>query len=163
MSSNKTILLIGQCGTGKTWVMKQLIGTFDKIERCRIGLIKFVLSDGVAVLGDYDGSMFEGSDRLSMAVMSSCDALRLCQIKHNFTIVCEGDRFMNSTFISKMKPVVIKITDSGELGRMARGSSQTERHIKSVATRVANIKADYIVPDSNRAYQTIKEILNEKN
>ncbi len=65
----KCILLIGACGSGKTWVMKELIRLLKLNTPGRVGMYLFHRNEKVVVLGKYDGSTFEGSDKLSMAVM----------------------------------------------------------------------------------------------
>jgi hypothetical protein len=155
------ILLVGNCGSGKTWVMKQLIKDFELKKKAKVGMVVFQTNDKISVLGNYDGSVFEGSDKLSMAVMSDCDILKKVQNKYNMALVCEGDRFTNSTFINKFRPVIIKITDDGSAGRLKRNSNQTERHLKAIQTRVNNTKHSIEVKDSNEALLTIKRIINE--
>ena len=155
------ILLIGNCGSGKTWVMKQLIKDFELNKKAKVGMVVFQTNDKISVLGNYDGSVFEGSDKLSMAVMSDCDILKKVQNKYNMALVCEGDRFTNSTFINKFRPMIIKITDDGSAGRLKRNSNQTERHLKAIQTRVNNTKHSIEVKDSNEALLTIKRIINE--
>jgi hypothetical protein len=157
-----TILLIGACGSGKTWVMKQLIND-DQWVKAKIGLFRFNLNQRkrIAVMGVYDGTTFEGSDRLSMGLMKDINLLLQSKIKNKLTIVCEGDRFTNSTFIDKLKPIIIKIEDDGELGRKIRNSNQSERHIKSIKTRISNIKETHLVASSSEALGLIKKILND--
>lgn len=156
------ILLIGNCGSGKTWVMKELIKEYNLNKKAKVGMVVFQTNDKISVLGNYDGSLFEGSDKLSMAVMSDCDVLKQVQNKYNMMLICEGDRFTNATFINKFRPVIIKITDDGAAGRLKRNSNQTERHLKAIQTRVNNIKHNIEVKDSNEALSTIKRIINEK-
>ena len=93
-----------------------------------------------------------------MAVMKDVEALRRWQIGSGTTIVAEGDRFTNSTFIRVMKPTIIKITNNGETGRRARGSNQTQRQIKSIATRVAGIEAHFDVESSDDALNLLKQL-----
>jgi hypothetical protein len=161
----KTILLIGGCGSGKTYVMKQIINNL-KIKKAKIGLFRFCIdeSKNIAILGVYDGTTFEGSDKLSMAIMKDAEVMRKLQILKNFTIICEGDRFTNSTFIKIFKPIIVKINDKGENGRKLRNSKQSDRHIKAIQTRVDNINEHYLVKNSTDAFNLIKIILfNEKN
>jgi ABC-type dipeptide/oligopeptide/nickel transport system ATPase component len=155
----QTILLIGACGSGKTHtVLAYLRGL--QTHKGKLGLNRFELdgTKNVCVLGVYDGSLFQGSDRLSMAVMKDVEALRRWQIGSGTTIVAEGDRFTNSTFIRVMKPTIIKITNNGETGRRARGSNQTQRQIKSIATRVAGIEAHFDVESSDDALNLLKQL-----
>jgi hypothetical protein len=151
------ILLIGMCGTGKTWVMQQLISEYVLSKRQKIGKLYFHTDDKIIVLGKYDGTMYQGTDRLSMSVMSDVDNfLKQTQGK---IIVAEGDRFTNGKFIQKANPYVIKITDDGCVGRQLRGSNQSDRHLKSIQTRVNNITANQDVINSTEALNLIKEII----
>lgn len=147
----KCYLITGCCGTGKTWVMKRLLEHFALSIQRKDGLYSWMSADSestsrVIVLGVYDGTMFEGSDRLSMAVMT--DNQRMLPGFSSNIVIAEGDRFTNSTFIKDFKPLIIRIHGDGSEGRAQRGSNQTERQIKSIATRVNNIPADVIVKNS---------------
>lgn len=129
------ILIIGACGVGKTWVMKQLLCIDDK--RFKLGKINFHENDSRIIVGKYDGSVFEGSDRLAMTAIT--DISRVIAYAKGKKTVWEGDRFMNSTFIEKAKPIVLRIMGDGQEGRRKRGSQQSERQIKAIATRVSKI------------------------
>ena len=155
--SAKTILLIGCCGSGKTWVMKSIINKYKALKRQKIGKVYFQSNDELIILGKYDGQTFEGSDRLSMSVVT--DLGKLISVQGEKTIIAEGDRFTNSRFIGEMKPIIIKITDDGAKGRKLRGSNQTERHLKSVTTRVSNISATFEVKNSQEAFKLIENLL----
>lgn len=150
----KDILLIGECGTGKTWVMSQIVKGLDR--RGKIGLFRFHFNDEVVVPGIYDGSVFQGSDKLSMAVTRDLDRFR--SWAHNKIVIYEGDRFTNSKILS-LKPYVIKIQGDGAEGRLKRRSEQTERHLKAIATRVANIREDVTCEDSEQALAIIRKLI----
>jgi len=158
---NENILLIGSAGTGKTWVMKSLINKFKCERRQKYGKFYFHTSDALVIVGKYDGTTFEGSDRLSMSVITDLDAF--LSLTENKVVILEGDRFTNSKVIAKAKPIIIKILGDGLAGRLKRGSNQTERHLKSIATRVSNIPLtdrDYIVNNSGEALEIITKIIN---
>ena len=70
---------------------------------------------------------------------------------------------MNKNFIKTFRPFIIKIEDNGEIGRKARGSNQTERHLLAIQTRVNNIKENKMVKNSNEAFSLINKMINEKN
>jgi len=150
------VLIIGECGVGKTWVMKQLLADYN-LQPGKIGKFKFHYNDDIVLIGVYDGSTFEGSDRLSMSLNTDLDNFLLWS--NNKSVICEGDRFTNSTFIKKATPIIFKIQGDGEVGRKIRGSKQTERHLKSIATRVSNIKEDVLAKDSEEAYYLIKKFI----
>jgi len=148
------ILLIGECGTGKTWVMSNIVKGLDK--RGKLGLFRFHYNDDVVVPGIYDGSIFQGSDKLSMAVTR--DIIKFRKWAKGRVIIYEGDRFTNTNILSK-SPYVIKIAGNGAKGRKIRGSKQSERHLKSIATRVANITADEVAKDSEEALKIIQALI----
>lgn len=142
----QTYLIIGCCGSGKTWVMRQLIARYGLKKDGKTGLYQYRHNDDMCVLGKYDGSTFEGSDRLSMGIMR--DNARFLEAANWRTLVAEGDRFMNATFLRDFKPFVIRIADPGLSGLRRRGSAQSERQLKAIRTRVSRIKADHVVMDS---------------
>lgn len=156
----KAILVVGACGSGKTWVMKEVIKKFKLNTLGKVGMFCFHRNDRIILLGKYDGSKFEGSDRLSMAIMRDLPAFKK-HVKSSQIVICEGDRFTNSTFIESVKPTIIKIMDDGKKGRKKRKSNQTERQIKSIQTRVDKISAKYNVLDSKVAYDTLIDVLKE--
>lgn len=154
------VLLVGSPGSGKTWVMKGIIKQLKCLKRQKIGLFSWHTNDDVMVLGKYDGSMYEGSDRLSMGIMKDIDLFLGYASDKN--VICEGDRFMNNTYISKVRPIIIKILDDGAGGRLKRGSTQTTRQLKSMNTRVSNVSATYEVKDSNEALELINKIIENE-
>lgn len=159
MNTNRTILLVGACGSGKTWVMKSLIERLNLNSTKKFKMIFYQTNGEVSVLGKYDGSTFEGSDKLSMAVARDFKPFKNFNETKNYKIIAEGDRFMNSTFIETFQPYIIKIKDKGQKGRLKRNSSQTERQIKTIQTRVDNVKENVAVNDSTEALELIINIL----
>jgi hypothetical protein len=90
--------------------------------------------------------MFEGSDRLSMAVMADN-----WLVKDKFSsevVIADGDRFTNSKFIESFDPIIVRIKGDGSEGRGKRGSNQTARHLQSIATRVRNIEPHFELESS---------------
>jgi ABC-type dipeptide/oligopeptide/nickel transport system ATPase component len=161
MSEN--ILLIGSAGVGKTWLMKSLINTFKCERRQKYGKFYFHSSDALVVVGKYDGTTFEGSDRLSMSVITDLDGF--LELNKGKIIVMEGDRFTNSKVLAKAKPVIFKILGDGLAGRIKRGSSQSERQIRSITTRVANIPLganDFVLANSTEAMEKVTQYIKER-
>ena len=159
----KTILLIGPCGSGKTWVFKKIIKEYNLNINAKIKSIYFKTNKKLSVMGKYNGHIYDGSDRLSMSIMKDIGFLKSTQEKNDMFILAEGDRFMNKTFINKFNPYIIKILDDGSVGREKRNSKQTERQIKTIQTRVSNIKENKTVKNSLEALNTIKTLINENS
>jgi ABC-type dipeptide/oligopeptide/nickel transport system ATPase component len=153
------LLIVGKTGVGKTWLMKSLIEYYKVEKRLKIGKVYFHSNGNVHILGKYDGSTFEGSDRLSMSVITD---LELFLHKTQGVIIAEGDRFTNSRFIRVAAPVVIKILGDGSEGRLKRGSNQTDRHIKAISTRVDNIIPKFEVQNSMEALTLIKKLIDNE-
>lgn len=150
------ILIIGACGVGKTYVMQHIIKTYKANTPAKVGQLNYTTNGTVNVTGVYDGSTFQGSDRLSMSVMTSVD--EYLQQATGVTFY-EGDRFTNQKFIAKANPFIIRIQGNGEQGRKLRGSSQTDRQIKSIQTRVSNITPHVEVPNSTTLIHFIDDIV----
>jgi hypothetical protein len=171
------ILIIGNCGVGKTYVMTELLKHFKCEQAKQVEQVYYNTNESkvlyknlndpsqetrhlrneINIVGKYDGSTFQGSDRLSMSVMSSVDKY-LATVKG--VSIFEGDRFTNGKFIAKAKPYIIKILGNGKEGREKRGSQQTERQIKSISTRVSNIEANAEVDNSQIVLESLKNILS---
>lgn len=150
----KCILITGECGVGKTWVMRQLLTNEDKTYK--LGKFNFHENDDWIIVGKYDGSTFQGSDRLSMSVMTDLDKMLKYIERTGKLAVFEGDRFSNSKFIERVDPVIIRILGDGEEGRKRRGSRQSERHLKSIRTRVNNLPSHRVVANSTGALNALK-------
>lgn len=134
--------------------MKRLIDEFKLTMKAQLGLYHWVTNGKVIVLGKYDGDTFEGSDRLSMSVMTSN-----AEVKPKFEdkiVIAEGDRFTNSTFIKEFNPVIIRINGDGSEGRLKRGTNQSDRQIKSMTTRVKNTLANVTVNNYDEAFTLLK-------
>ena len=123
-------------------------------EQNRYKLGKFYFHENISyiIAGKYDGSTFQGSDKLSMSVITDLNKMLNYINKKNKTAIFEGDRFMNKTFINKAKPYIIKINGDGKDGRIKRSSSQSHRQIKSIKTRVGNINPHNIFKNSTECF-----------
>lgn len=154
------ILVVGKCGVGKTWVMKKLLKS-ETTKPFRLGDFLFHESDKFIIVGKYDGSLFEGSDKLSMRVISDLDKMLNYIKKQNKIAIFEGDRFSNLKFINKSNPCILKILGDGENGRIIRKSKQSLRHIKSISTRVDNIKAHKNFSNSSDCLSFIQNLISE--
>lgn len=151
------IQITGRPGVGKSWIMKRLIEHYNCEGIEKIGLINYQKGDDVIVTGKYDGTTFEGSDRLSMAAISSVPELLLLYPYMN--IVFEGDRFTNTTML-KHNPTIINIKGDGAWGREKRGSSQSDRRLRAMATRYDSFSYHYRVINSDEALELIIKLID---
>jgi len=155
------ILIIGNCGVGKTHIIKKIIEHLNLTKSNRVGLLNYHENENYIVTGKYDGGIFEGSDRLSMSVMTSLD--EFMEVNKDKIIFYEGDRFMNSNFIKKAQPFIVKVLGNGAEGREKRGSNQTKRHLSSIATRVNNIESNLDLKDSQLCIEVLTDCLWTSN
>ena len=155
------ILLTGRPGTGKTWVMKQLIDYYELKEKGKVGLIDYLFSSDsdVYVTGNYVGDVFDGCDKLSMAAISSTGSF--IEETPGKIRIFDGDRFTNATFL-KYEPIIINIMGDGAEGRSLRGSNQTEARLNAMRTRYNNYPYHYRVEDSNAALGKLKQLIELK-
>lgn len=151
----KHILLIGSCGSGKTWTMKEIIKIKGLRVKSKFNLIRFLLRGNICLLGKYVGDTFDGSDKLSMAVSKDFTDFHKIVTKNDWIVICEGDRFTNKNFIQTFNPFIIEILDKGKIGRLNRGSKQTPQHLQRIDTRVKNVSSDVKVKDSTKALELI--------
>jgi len=151
-------LIVGCCGTGKTWVARKLIITLQLDQARKLGKMRFNWNGKIAVLGCYDGSAFQGSDKLSMAILQDLDQF-FAILPKGVPVVCEGDRFTNSTFIAKVNPTILKIKGDGTEGRKNRKTKQSERQVKSIETRVNNTKEHLAFENSTKCFEYLQNEL----
>lgn len=150
------ILVVGMCGVGKTWVMKQLLTPHHAPKKMK--LMRWKEDGKTAIAGVYDGRQFEGTDGLSMAVSKEFQYWNDYLKKNNLHGIMEGDRFMNASSLKVFQPHIIKIQGDGKQGRQKRGSAQTESHLKRIQTRVDRVKANEVVMNSEEALLRIKQL-----
>ena len=148
-------LIIGECGVGKTWVMKNLL---HDSKPYKLGLICFHKKDDYLILGKYTGKMFDGSDALSMAVSKDFQKLKAYCDKYSLKVIAEGDRFTNQKFISIFPPTIVRIQGDGANGRKLRNSNQSLAHLRRIKTRVDNIRHTKWVENSLECLKYIKNV-----
>jgi shikimate kinase len=144
----KVVYLIGLPGSGKSTVMKEFMSRFEGWTSDRpVNLLDTHISGNIRVLGKYEeGETFSGTDRLSMAVCP--EAVKFVSGKPNEVIVGEGDRLNNKTFFSScgddLTILHLTVSDAERERRYTeRGSSQPERFISTVRTKVQNIVSEF--------------------
>ena len=154
----KIVGLCGEPAAGKSTVMRNFIATLGGCSVQKQGLVVYTLfhDDQVIVAGIYDGQTFSGTDRLS----KSCGPEYRKWITEknespewdDWTFYWEGERMTNSKFFHFFyndcaDTTIYLLTANAETleERNANRSNQNASWRKGMATRIANIRANYPV------------------
>lgn len=184
----KVIAMGGEPATGKTTLMFRLISMADDWKAIKSGkLLDAMYSEklNLYILGKYenDGNVFQGTDRLSMAVQPHASHFftTLSYEKANVNVIFEGDRLFNGKLlneISELFPesfkVLILTASHGikEQRHVDRKDDQDDKFKNSRATKISNIMGsltlmDYIdtmvnenISDQDKIINTIKKFYN---
>lgn len=180
----KIIAMGGEPATGKTTLMFELIKKADdwKIVKPE-KLLDAMYSEKLRtyILGKYvnDGNVFQGTDRLSMAVQP--DAVKFISslsyevssgVTENVNVIFEGDRLFNGKFIDEISGATdnfrILILEAShnekEKRHVDRKDDQDDKFKNSRATKISNIRSslfllDYITVMSNENLTDQKMII----
>jgi dephospho-CoA kinase len=188
----KIIAMGGEPATGKTTLMFRLISMADdwqtvKPEKLLDAMYSKKLN--LYILGKYvnDGNVFQGTDRLSMAVQPDAEkffsnlAYESNADDHSVNIIFEGDRLFNGKLLDKLSswfPESFKVLvltashDTKEQRHVDRKDDQDDKFKNSRATKISNIMGsltlmDYIdtkvnenLDDQSKIIDTIKKFYN---
>lgn len=149
MKNCLVIYLEGEPATGKSTIFKHIRRlAFEGATEFRHGLLRGIENGAMKMLGVFDGSTFEGTDRLSMAVIN--DAIPYVQTLHNAptrsVVFVEGARLANVRFMKETgaRLFILKCHhDMLAIRHIERGDNQTERFLRSRHTAVTNLAAKY--------------------
>jgi dephospho-CoA kinase len=140
---NKTIIALGvEPASGKTTILKKVKANYT-LTPFKYGKVygECNLDNRLYFIGVFDGSTFEGTDRLSMAVQP--DFIKLLNYIEGGVVIFEGDRLFNQSLFNlnyNFIKVVIKATDETLQQRhKRRRDSQSPFFIKSKRTKIKNI------------------------
>lgn len=151
-----TVGIGGEPATGKTSLMVQILKRLGASRGLYKGLVRghFYDLSQVVVLGVYDGSLFSGTDRLSMAVLPEAIAF-LNKIANrpaydNWTVLFEGDRLFNAKFfdaaqqLGELKLFLLTCEEETlEKRHSDRKDTQSESWLKGRRTKYAKLYAQY--------------------
>lgn len=112
------------------------------------GELRGIEQDGVKMFGVFDGSAFEGTDRLSMSAINDAIAYiyGLSRQPGKFVVLVEGDRLFCHRFLHAVKPQVILLDASEavlEKRHMERGDQHTPQHMKAKRTKIERMASRY--------------------
>ena len=178
----KVIALGGETATGKTTLIFKLMSMADDWKVCKPQkLLDALYSEKLRtyILGKYekDGNVFQGTDRLSMAVQP--DAVRfiddLRQNAEKVNVIFEGDRLFNGKFLEHIadnvleenfKVLVLRAShDEKEKRHVDRKDDQDDKFKNSRETKISNICSSlvlmgYIETMVNETYDDQTKIIN---
>jgi len=149
-NGQKQLTIIGGLPvSGKTTIMNRIRRKLVSCQQKRHGILRYEEYKNHIIFGIYAGKMFDGTDKLSMAV--SKDSLDF--LKHNTKkILIEGDRLFNAKFIQGAidlgydVDILICVTDSlPEILKryQKRGRMQDQTFLKGRHTKIVNIMTEF--------------------
>ena len=159
----KVIAMGGEPATGKTTLMFKLISMADdwqvvKPEKLLDAMYSKKLN--LYILGKYvnDGNVFQGTDRLSMAVQPDAEKFfsELWYENANVNVMFEGDRLFNGKLLDKLSewfPESLKVLvltashDIKEQRHVDRKDDQDDKFKNSRATKISNITGSLTLMD----------------
>jgi hypothetical protein len=100
----KIVGLCGEPGTGKTSIVRELIGNKLNWREQKYGTLEYMehLNNRVIILGKYDGEYFDGTDRLSMAVINDAESFLIARNTPATRVIFEGDRLWCPRFVGTL-------------------------------------------------------------
>jgi ABC-type dipeptide/oligopeptide/nickel transport system ATPase component len=156
---NKIIGITGEPGSGKTYSIKTILSNNQKGEwfTYKSGLLRFHKNElrKTIILGLYDNtSVFDGTDRLSMAVQPDAEKFFLDNFLENYLIIFEGDRLFNCKYLCFIESLQNTIaswfcidvdSEICQKQRDKRGTKQPDSFIKSRKTKIENISKTHFL------------------
>lgn len=145
-----TILLAGVPASGKSTIFREVRDKlFDIQIPFKYKKLRGIRNENgrIQMLGVFDNSKHEGTDKLSMTVID--DALEYIKsLEPGFkkVVLLEGDRLLNERFIEETKAEVITIEASQYTllkRHIERKDNQSETFLKRCETKVSNIQKKY--------------------
>ena len=172
----KITLIGGEPCTGKSTLMRTIISRKNINHKFEYEtLLKGHTNDDYIVVGVYDNSLFDGTDKLSMAVQPVFKRF-IAKSKTKKHIILEGDRLFKKSLIKWLsgsehffRLIILTAEESTKKFRhIARKDEQTESWLNAKKTTVNNIINEYshtIFKNENTSdmEKIINYILQEKN
>ena len=159
----KVIAMGGEPATGKTTLMFRLISMADDWKICKPQkLLDAMYSEklNLYILGKYvnDGNVFQGTDRLSMAVQPDAEKffMELDYENANINVIFEGDRLFNgkmldqlsAAFPNSFKVLILTVKDSTlDQRHIDRKDDQDDKFKNSRKTKISNIMSSLTLMD----------------
>lgn len=145
----RIVALGGEPAVGKTTIFKLLRERFTRpLMPFQYGLVRGLSDRDMKVLfiGVYDGSTWEGCDRLSMAVQPDFEKMLTVLKDKRCTIYVEGDRLFNPSLFSRwnIEGLIIVASESVVSKRHEkREDSQSKTFIKAKRTKLRRMAEQF--------------------
>jgi len=163
----KVIAMGGEPATGKTTLMFKLISMADDWVTCKPEKLldaMFSKKLNLYILGKYvdDGNVFQGTDRLSMAVQPDADkffgnlAYEMSAENLSVNVIFEGDRLFNGKMLDRLselfpndfKILILTVKDSTlDQRHIDRKDDQDDKFKNSRKTKISNIMGSLTLMD----------------
>lgn len=166
----------GEPATGKSTLMFNLISMADDwqiVKPQKLLDAMYSKKLNLYILGKYenDGNVFQGTDRLSMAVQP--DAVAFFESIENANVIFEGDRLFNGKMLDKLqelfpndfKILILSVKDSTlDQRHIDRKDDQDDKFKNSRKTKISNIMGsltlmDYIEVMVNESFEDQAKII----
>lgn len=150
----KTVIYIGEPGTGKSTLMREKLADLrateqdEFVKECGISYHIF-REQKTIILGQYeDGVVFCGSDRWSKSAPPKFRQWITDnqEVYNGWTIYGEGERISNNPTLTHLQQetefnlICLKVSDEElERRRQARNNTQNESWMKGMRTRIVNL------------------------
>lgn len=155
----RVIAMGGEPATGKTTLMFKLISMADDwqvVKPQKLLDATYSKKLNLYILGKYenDGNVFQGTDRLSMAVQP--DAVAFFESIEDANVIFEGDRIFNGKMLDRLSELfpndfkVLILTASHntkEQRHVDRKDDQDDKFKNSRATKISNIMGSLTLMD----------------
>lgn len=148
----------GVPAVGKSTLVKRLLSLFVGYTPFEYGRLKGRLYDAerLFVLGEYDADSFGGTDRLAMDVQPDAEAFIAeaanSEEFHRATVLFEGDRLFNGSFLETLAKTAGVRTDAyiltADESKLAarheqRGDGQSESWLRGKRTEIESLQERY--------------------
>jgi len=148
------IAICGEPAVGKTTLLRRFreeaaerLGEFEPFQ---FGLVRGIVDKdrSLWITGVYDGSVFEGGDKLSMAVQPVFIKM-LHQLEgQDCAVIVEGDRLTNASlfreFPTETEGIIVEVSEEVLAERHAgRGAEQSDKFRQAKRTKVQNLEQEF--------------------
>lgn len=149
--SAKVLYIAGVPASGKTTLFRRIRQSlFRTYKVFKYNSVRGINSGSLVMLGVFDNSEFEGTDKLSMTVID--DAIEYIEYldrqERDCIVFIEGDRLFNDRFLTSVNANIILLDCSPEvldIRHKVRKDGQNDIFLKSRRTKIENFAKKYCI------------------